>query len=321
MKTSFRTFGFLTLPKYSMIALTSAIEALRMANQLRKDELYRWSVYSVDERTVLASNGIAAGPSRVLDLAQALPDVVFVCGGWDVRDAVTDEVTALLRSLAARGVALGGLCTGAYALMASSLLDGYRCAVHWEVLPEMHAEFPGVRFVDELFAIDRDRITCTGGTAPLDMMLHLITHDQGRAMARDISEQFSIDCVREVSDPQPIPVASRVGFSRQELVETVRLMEANIDEPLPMPELARLAGVSMRHLQRVFRDALNTTPYEYYVGIRLRQARKLIRYSNMPIATVTKQCGFQSTTHFSRAFRSFFGHAPSHERRAGDPAS
>ncbi|HDR8925035.1 TPA: GlxA family transcriptional regulator [Burkholderia vietnamiensis] len=321
MKTSFRTFGFLMLEKYSMIALTSAIEALRMANQLRDAELYRWFIYSVDERTVMASNGIAAGPSRVLDLAQTPPDVLFVCGGWDVRDALNDHVKTLLRTLADRGVALGGLCTGAYALMASGLLDGYRCSVHWEVLSELHAEFPDVRFVDELFVIDRDRITCTGGTAPLDMMLHLITRDQGKVMARNISEQFSVDCVREVSDPQPIPVASRVGFSRHELVETVRLMEANIDEPLSVPELARLAGVSMRHLQRVFRDSLNTTPYEYYIGIRLRQARKLIRYSNLPIWSVTKQCGFQSTTHFSRAFRSFFGHAPSHERRAGEPAA
>lgn len=290
-----------------------------MANQLRETELYRWFIYSVDERTVLASNGIGAGPSRVLDLTQALPDVLFVCGGWDVRDAVDNQVKTLLRSLADRGIALGGLCTGAYALMVSDLLGGYRCAVHWEVLSELHAEFPDVRFVDELFAMDRDRITCTGGTAPLDMMLHLIMRDQGKVMARNISEQFSVDCVREVSDPQPIPVASRVGFSRQELVETVQLMEANIGEPLNMPELARLAGVSMRHLQRVFRESLNTTPYEYYIGIRLRQARKLIRYSNLPIASVTKQCGFQSTTHFSRAFRSFFGHAPSHERRTSDP--
>ncbi|PFH19617.1 GlxA family transcriptional regulator [Burkholderia sp. JKS000303] len=320
MKTSFKTFGFLTLEKYSMIALTSAIETLRMANQLRAAELYHWCVYSIDERAVLASNGIAAGPARVLDGAQPLPDVLFVCGGWDVRDAVDGRVTALLRSLAARGVTLGGLCTGAYALMASNLLDGYRCAVHWEVLSDLHAEFPDVRFVDDLFAMDRDRITCTGGTAPLDMMLYLIARDQGKVMARNISEQFSVDCVREVSDPQPIPVASRVGFSREELVETVRLMEANIDEPLSMPELARLAGVSMRHLQRVFRDSLDTTPYEYYIGIRLRQALKLIRYSNLPIASVTKRCGFQSTTHFSRAFRSFFGHAPSHERRTGDPA-
>ncbi|WP_322021610.1 MULTISPECIES: GlxA family transcriptional regulator [unclassified Burkholderia] len=319
MDSPFKTFGFLTLSKYSMIALTSAIEALRMANQLREAELYQWFIYSVDERPVLASNGIAAGPSRVLDLGKTLPDVLFVCGGWDVRDAVDGQVMTLLRSLAQRGVALGALCTGAYALIASNLLDGYRCAIHWEVLSELHSEFPNVHFVDELFAVDRDRITCTGGTAPLDMMLHLITQDQGKVMARHICEQFSVDCAREVSDPQPIPVASRVGFSRQELIETVRLMEANIDEPLTVPDLARLVGVSMRHLQRVFRESLNTTPYEYYIGIRLRAARKLIRYSNLPIASVTKKCGFQSTTHFSRAFRSFFGHAPSHERRTGEP--
>ncbi|VWB06235.1 AraC family transcriptional regulator [Burkholderia lata] len=320
MKSTFSHFGFLILEKYSMIALTSAIEALRMANQLLGFSRYDWTIYSVDETAIRASNGIVAGPAYPLDLAARMPDVMFVCGGWDVRDAVDDGTKRLLRTLAARGVAVGGLCTGAYALMASGLLDGYRCAVHWEVLSELHDEFPDVRFVDELFAIDRDRVTCTGGTAPLDMMLHLIASDLGPPMARHISEQFSIERVRAVTDPQPIPIASRVGFSREELIETVRLMEANIEEPLTVPDLARLSGVSMRHLQRVFRDALDVTPHEYYVGLRLKRARKLIRYSNMSIATVTKTCGFQSVTHFSKAFRTFFGHAPSHERRSRESA-
>ncbi|QCP49083.1 GlxA family transcriptional regulator [Trinickia violacea] len=316
MNTLFEHYGFLILQKYSMIALTSAIEALRMANQLLQSNHYRWSIYSVDDRTTYASNGLAAGPARPMDLARPLPDIVFVCGGWDVRDAVDGGATQLLRLLAERGVALGGLCTGAYALMACGLLKEYRCAVHWEVLSELHAEFPDVRFVDELFAIDRDRITCTGGTAPLDLMLHLITEDLGQGIARNISEQFSIECLRTVSDPQPIPVASRVGFSRGELIESVRLMEANIDEPLSVPELASLAGVSERKLQRVFKESLSATPHEYYVGIRLRHARKLIRYSNMSIERVSQECGFRNGPNFSRAFRSFFGYAPSDERRA-----
>lgn len=315
MKSSSRHFGFLTLPKYSMIALSGAIDVLRMANQLSGSQRYRWSTYSLNETAVFASNGITARPSKPFDLSDPLPDVLFVCGGWDVRDAVDARLKQLLSSLAERNVALGGLCTGAYALMACNLLNGYRCAVHWEALPEMHAEFPNVRFVEQIFVIDRDRLTCTGGTAPLDMMLHVVAEDLGPVMAMNISHQFSIEFIRSGSDPQPIPIPSRIGFSRAELVESVRLMEANIDEPLSVPELARLVGMSERQLQRVFMESIKTSPKQYYLGIRLKHARKLIRTSGIPISNVPQMCGFSTTTHFSHAFRSFFGYAPSDERR------
>ncbi|WP_241014571.1 GlxA family transcriptional regulator [Burkholderia sp. Ac-20379] len=303
------------MQRYSMIAVSSAIEALRMANQLKQDDYYQWEMLSATAGEVAASNGIATGPCRVPDLREALPDVVLVCGGWDVRAATNEPTRRLLRALAQRGVVLGGLCTGAYALLEAGLLDGYRCAVHWEELCAFHRDFPAVRFVDEIFAVDRDRLTCTGGTAPLDMMLHLIGEALGPRMTRDISEQFLIECVREPTDLQPIPVPARPGFARAELIEVVRLMEANVEDPLNVPDLARLAGVSMRHLQRVFRQALGVTPNEYYLGVRMRHARKLIRHSNLPIAHVAKTAGFHTSTHFSRAFRSFYGHAPSHERR------
>ena len=309
-----RHFGFLTLPNFSMIAFSSAVEVLRMANYVGRAEHYRWSIYSLDGEPARASNGIAVRPAQPID-PENLPDALIVCGGIRIREVMSERVRETLTMLAGRGIPLGGICTGAYALMASGLLDGYRCAVHWEDLSVLHEEFPRVNFADELFVVDRDRLTCTGGTAPLDLMLDLVGARLGSSLAAKVSEQFILERIRSATDVQPIPVDARVGFSRAELVEVVRLMEANIKEPLSLDELARLVRLSQRHLQRMFKAYLNVSPTHYYLSLRLKRARELLRTTDTSIARVTAICGFNSPCHFSKAYRLQFGHAPSHERR------
>ncbi|WP_310634249.1 GlxA family transcriptional regulator [Paraburkholderia sp.] len=308
-------FGFFTLSNFSMIAFSSAVEVLRMANYVGGGDHYRWSVYTLDGEPARASNGIAVRPAQRLDLDN-LPDVLIVCGGVRIQEAVDERVRAVLAAVAARGIPLGGICTGAYALITSGLLDGYRCAVHWENLSTFYESFPDVQFADELFVVDRDRLTCTGGTAPLDLMLDLVGARLGRQTAAKVSEQFILERIRGSTDLQPIPVDARVGFSRAELVEVVRLMEANIKEPLSLEELARLVRLSQRHLQRMFKAYLNVSPTHYYLNLRLKRARELLRTTDTSIARVTAICGFNSPCHFSKAYRVQFGHAPSHERRA-----
>lgn len=307
-------FGFLTLPNFSMIAFTSAVEVLRMTNYVSRAAHYRWSVVSADGVPVRASNGVTVTPTRTIEEV-GVPDVLIVCGGTQIRSAVDTRVKALLADLGERGVSLGALCTGAYALMSAGLLDDYRCTVHWEDMSALHAEFPRVKFTDELFVIDRDRMTCTGGTAPLDLMLHLVGDRLGRNLAAQVSAQFILERIRSSSDHQPIPVDARIGFSRAELIEVVRLMEANIEEPLSLEELARLVRLSQRHLQRMFKVYLDVSPTHYYLSLRLRRARDLLRTTDASVARVTAVCGFQSPCHFSKAYRAQFGYAPSRERR------
>jgi transcriptional regulator GlxA family with amidase domain len=297
-----------------MIAFTSAVEVLRMANYVSRAQHYRWSVITPDGVPVRASNGLTVKPTRTLEEA-GMPDVLIVCGGTQIRNAVDTNVKTLLADAASQGVPLGGICTGAYALMAAGLLDGYRCSVHWEDLSALHKEYPHVQFADELFVIDRDRLTCTGGTAPLDLMLDLVGSRFGQNVAAQVSEQFILERIRSASDQQPIPVDARVGFSRAELIEVVRLMEANIEEPLSLEELARLVQLSQRHLQRMFKVYLSVSPTHYYLSLRLRRARDLLRTTDASIARVTAVCGFHSPCHFSKAYRAQFGHAPSVERR------
>src|SRR5580692_2560213 len=138
-------FGFLTLTNYSLIALVNAMEPLRMANRVGQSSLYEWTVLTLDGRPALASNGLSLTPTRAL--AECAPvDVLFVCGGVDVRDAVDRRLQSALREAARHGVALGGLCTGTYALAHAGVIDGYRCAIHWENMSAIREEFPHTVF-------------------------------------------------------------------------------------------------------------------------------------------------------------------------------
>ena len=166
-------YVFLTLPNYSLIAVANAFEPLRMANSLSGQHAYDWAIASLDGEPVKSSNGLTLSPTVALDqLGRA--DIVFVCGGIQIREAVSPALLAELRRLAERRTPLGSLCTGGYALARAGLLDHYRATIHWENLSALREEFPRVRISDQLFTIDRDRFTCSGGIAPMDLMLNLI---------------------------------------------------------------------------------------------------------------------------------------------------
>ena len=311
-------FGFLTLRQFSMIAFTNAIEPLRMANHLSRENIYRWSVYSVDGAPVAASNGLTVAQTERLDEAN-LPDVLLVCGGIDVQHVVDDALLHLLRRIARKRIVIGALCTGSYALAKAGLLDGYRCAIHWENLSALRETFPRTVFTPDLFVVDRDRYTCTGGIAPLDLMLHLIAPRIGKTLTAGISDQFIVERVRDGKDRQRIPLPARLGGYHKSLTQAAALMEANIEEPLSLEELAQMTEVSQRQLQRLFRRNLGVTPAQYYVNMRLRRARELLLQTDMPIMNITVACGFRSPCHFSKSYRSVFGHSPSHERREPGP--
>ena len=311
-------FGFLTLRQFSMIAFTNAIEPLRMANHLSRESIYRWSVYSLDGTPVPASNGLTVAQTARID-ETTLPDILFVCGGIDVQQVVDEPLLHLLRRIARKRIVIGALCTGSYALAKAGVLDCYRCAIHWENLSALRETFPRTVFTPDLFVVDRDRYTCTGGIAPLDLMLHLIAPRIGKTLTAGISDQFIVERVRDGKDRQRIPLPARLGGYHKSLTQAAALMEANIEEPLSLQELAQMTEVSQRQLQRLFRRNLGVTPAQYYVNMRLRRARELLLQTDMAIMNITVACGFRSPCHFSKSYRSVFGHSPSHERRDPSP--
>lgn len=309
---SLTSFGFLTLPNYSMIAASSAIEACRIANYVAGGDIYRWQVLSLSGEPVEASNGLSLARTGALS-GPFRPDILFVCGGVDIRSSVDRRTLEELRRMARRGQPLGALCTGSFALAEAGVMDGYRCAIHWENLSAIREEFADVEFVEDVFVIDGDRFTCTGGTAPMDMMAALVEARLGRGVKQRLAEQFILERLRGEGESQQPPVA-RHGPAHPALDYAAMLMRRTMDAPLAVTAIAARVNLSSRQLERLFRQHTGVGPAEYYLSLRLSHARDLLRQSDMSVTAVGIACGFVSPAHFSAAYRRRFGHAPRSER-------
>ena len=310
-------FAFLLLNDFTLISMSSAIEPLRIANRVAGREIYRWRTLAETPGSVSASDGVSVDVDFSIDDPEAIAgiDILVVCGGWNIEANTTDEVVRWLRSLAGKSIEFGSTCTGTYVLAAAGLLDGYRCSVHWENIGPMTDLFPKVHVSRSVYTLDRDRYTCSGGTAPVDMMLHLIEVECGPQVSAAVADQLVYERVRRSSEHQRVPLRHLVGNQSEKLVIAVELMEANIREPISQVDIAEYTGVSRRQLQRLFERYLKCTPSRYYAQIRLARARELLHQTSMSLVEISALTGFVSSSHFSKSYKDLFGHSPSAERK------
>jgi len=307
------TYGFFLVPDFALLPFASAVEALRATNRLSGRRLYDWRLISKDGAPVASSSGVEARAEASIGDAGRLTDLIVVAGigGELYRDR---EVFAWLRGLARGGCRIGALSLGSYVLARCGLLDGYRCTVHWENLAAFREEFPDLDVTDEVYEIDRNRFTGSGGTAALDLMLSLIGAEQGRDLAVRVAESFIHERIRDNRDQQRMALRARLGITHPKLLDAIALMEANQETVLSRAELAERIGFSVRQLERLFHGHLGRTPTRFYLDLRLERARRLLVQTPMPVLGVALACGFVSASHFTKSYREFFGHTPTEER-------
>ncbi|MCD8513867.1 MAG: GlxA family transcriptional regulator [Nitrincola sp.] len=308
------TIGFLLMNNFTLISLASAIEPLRMANQLSGEELYQWFTLSPRGVQVQASDGLTVTPDAAME-EQLKLDIVIVCGGYAAQHSATKEHLSWLQQQAKQHRTLGAICTGTWVLAQAGLLDHYEASIHWECIASLKEAFPKIDISSKLFSMDRERMTSSGGTAPLDMMLNLIAREHGKQLSAGISDMFIYDRVRNEQDQQRVPLKHVLGSTQPKLLEIVALMESNLEELLTLDELANYANLSRRQLERLFQKYLNCSPSRYYLKLRLVRARQLLKQSSLSIIEVASACGFASTPHFSKCYREYFGLPPREERQ------
>ena len=315
-----RSFVFFLVPDFTMIAFATALDPLRSANRMLGYDAYQWRLASLDGRPVKASNGVECAVNTSLDeerrkmAGSDRPDMVIVCSGLNVQSYNNRTALAWLREEYNRGVAIGGLCTGAHVLAAAGLLSNKRCAIHWENLPGFAEAFPKANVFADLFEVDQNIYTCAGGTAALDMMLKLIGEDYDESLVNRVCEQVLTDRVRSPTDRQRLPLRARLGVQNAKVLSIIELMEANLSEPLSLIEVAGHVGLSRRQIERLFRTEMGRSPARYYLEIRLDRARHLLVQSSMPVVEVAVACGFVSASHFSKCYRELYSRSPQQER-------
>ncbi|MDZ7749607.1 MAG: GlxA family transcriptional regulator [Halofilum sp. (in: g-proteobacteria)] len=304
--------GFLLLPKFSLMSLLATIEPLRGANRTLEYQAYSWHFLSADGAPVAASNGIPIAPEAGIDDADDFP-AVCVLASYDPLATVDNRLCRWLRRLHRQGAQLGGFETGTLILAEAGLLGGRRVTLHWETLEAFRETYLDVDARESLYEIDGSIFTCSGATAPMDFMLSLIGQHHSAAVAAAVADQFVHTEIRGSAVRQRMPADRRVGVSDPELVRVIETMEANLEQPLSLGQLAERCGLSRRRLQRLFDRHMDEPPQRHYLRLRLERAQHLLRHGDLPVHEVAIACGFGSAAYFARAYRAHHGHPPTAE--------
>jgi AraC family transcriptional regulator, glycine betaine-responsive activator len=306
--------AFFLAPQFPMIAFASAIEPLRQANRLSGRTLYEWRLISIDGEPVAASNGIRIFVDDALDRLTS-SDMLVVCVGLEpLQFAANRPLHHRLRRLARHGCTVGAISAGSFVLADAGLLSGRRCTVHWEYTAMFSARYPRLALSQDLYVVDGDVFTCSGGTAALDLMLHFVREHWGPGLAMAVAEQFLHARIREHGEHQRMDLAIRYGLFQPKLVEVIRRMENALEEPLDLHSIAAEIGLSVRQIERLFQQHIGIAPSVFHLQLRLRRGRDFLTRTSQSIQDIATLCGFGSTSNFCHAYKRNFDRTPREDR-------
>ncbi|MFD2740625.1 GlxA family transcriptional regulator [Sulfitobacter aestuarii] len=311
--TATREFAFLLLPRFTLLAFSSALDPLRIANQLAQKPLYSWTVYAEDAGPVISSSSISVNADQTLKRFPPRSEV-FVCSGTVNADPAHASTLAALRDHVRFGGSVGGICTGAFALAQAGLLNDRKVSLHWENAPVFRERFPELDVSEEIYVIDGKVRTCGGGAAATDLMLKLIEEDHGRDFAELVADMCLTGGVRQSMTRQRASLSHTIGTRNPILTAVLSEMQNNLENPLTMEVMAQEVGASVRQIERLFRKYLNTSPHKYCQNLRLDHAHGLLRGTDLSITEIAMAAGFSSRTLFSRRYKERFGTSPRNMR-------
>lgn len=267
------------------------------------------------------SRSVSAGGFRLSELADLsvmrVASTIIVPGCADPFAAVPPDVLDALRAAAAAGTRIASICSGAFVLAATGLLDGLRATTHWVAAAQLAAAFPAVTVDPDVLYIDNGQIlTSAGAAAGLDLCLHLIRRDLGSAVAADAARLSVMPLEREGGQAQFIAHDQPPTPQGAELEPLLSWMQDNLGRELTLDRLAARAGMSVRTLNRRFRDQTGTTPLQWLHRARIRRAQHLLEATTEPVERIAARVGFGSPTAFRDRFKRIIGTGPHAYRRA-----
>ena len=305
--------GFVLLQKFSMFSLSALVEPLRIANYCSGKKLYDWSFLSADGKAVPTSTGVPV-PTQPITSNESTWDAVIICGGWNAERYESVKLFSWLQHMGRTGIMLGATETGSYILARAGLLQGYAVTIHWHCHNAFKERHPGIELKDALYVIDRKRMTCAGGAAGLDMMLHEIGCRSGKELALEVADQLLYTPVREAEAAQKSAHSRTQAALPPTLQKAIDIMEKNIEKPLTIPQISRMLGFSQRKLERMFDRHFACSAVAFYRTVRLQEARVLLTHTDLSVLDICIACGFASSSYFSKSYTQQFGVRPRDHR-------
>ena len=253
--------------------------------------------------------------------ALADADMVIVPNRPDALEPSRPALLDAIRAAHDRGARLVGLCTGAFTLAETGVLDGRRAAVHWQLVDEFRQTYPRVDVEpDVLFVDDGDIVTSAGTAAGIDACLHIVRREFGSAAANAIARGMVVPPQRDGGQRQyidrPVPVCEE-----QSIRDVLTWMAEHLDEPQTVEDLARRAHLSTRTFARTFVAETGTTPMQWLATQRVHHARTLLEESGLDLEEIARLCGFGSAALLRHHFRRAVGVPPTDYRQTFRHAS
>jgi AraC family transcriptional activator FtrA len=276
---------------------------------------YSFAVCAEHPGPLRALGGFQLVAAHGLDTLAAA-DTVIVPGCPDVHGEPSPELLAALQSAHSHGARLVSICSGAFTLAATGLLDGREAATHWRYAELLQQRFPSVRVNADVLYVDcGDVLTSAGTAAGIDLCLHLVRRDHGAGVANRVARRMVVAAQRDGGQAQFIeaPVPGRIDDDP--VGRTMEWALEHLAEPLPVAELARRAHLSPRQFSRRFRAATGTSPAGWLLHQRLQASLPLLERSDTGVEQIGRLVGLPSPAAFRRHFRSAFGIPPSAYRR------
>lgn len=305
--------GFILTQQFTICAFANFVDVLRLASDegdRSRPILCNWRVLSADKNPVTSSSGIRVQPEESLGDPTRFDYIVVVGGLVGELEQFEPEYIAFLHRAAAARVPLIGVCTGSFVLHSAGLLEGYRCCVSWFHHNDFLEQFDGLEPVsDQIFVVDRDRLTCSGGTSSAHLAAFLVDRHISKAAARKSLSIMMIDEAMEADRPQPglpLDLSTNDPIVRRALL----LLQQALDSPPTVSALAARLKVSPRTLERRFDAALNVTPFEAGKRIRLAHAERLLQRTQRSVTQIAQDTGFSDVSHFIRVFKAAYNTTP-----------
>jgi transcriptional regulator GlxA family with amidase domain len=293
--------SILLFDRFSNHCLANVLEPLRAANDLSGQHVFEWNIVVLAGQGVHSSSGLRLEADA--QLADMRGDILMVMPSYGFLTHANVTTSRALRAAARRFGTLAGLDTGSWLLAQAGLLDGHRATIHWDELDRFSERFSEVDVQKEAVIYDRNRITCGGASTAFALAMQLIEKQQGAALSLLVENLFSGAYAQRPD--------RRGGIAAR----AVDLMRANIEEPLPIAQLAQQLGRSQKHLERQSLARLGAAPQVIYRRIRLERARGLALETSISVAEIAVRCGYQDASAMTRAFRSEYGTTPQALRR------
>ncbi|MFJ3394122.1 GlxA family transcriptional regulator [Leifsonia aquatica] len=304
--------GILVFDGVKMLDFVGPAEVFHEASQ--RSEGYDIVLISASGDDITSSMGVRVGVQASVDDVGEL-DTLIVPGSEGAPSVFTEEVLGAVAALAGRSRRVASICTAAFALAATGLLDGRTTTTHWKFAPTLQVAFPKVTVEpDAIFVHDGRFHSSAGVAAGIDLALALLEQDYGADVARSVAQLLLVYMKRSGSQSQ-FSASLKGPPARSPIARSVtEFVHADPTRSFAVRDLASHVNISPRHLTRIMREELDATPIEYVSAIRLDLAVSHLE-SGTTVAEASAATGYSSPVSFRRAFVARFGITPSEYQR------